>query len=339
MEAREVLKRYGQGERDFRGADLRGQILKGAVLSGADFSDADIREANFENAILEETNFSQAKAGKLKGLVRRSVIGWFAGAFALGLFIAFWAIGGGNLLNTGNSSEKIAGFVLLVFLITIGIFWFYKLPFSLDIVKIEAPVITGLFILRSVSIETINIDLIRDITLSSIATIEVARRFLYQTVAAQFLLGKKLRISLVATAILSSLCFIGLMILVDPLGFFPELSSSGGDISFLRIFITIVIPVSISIGYPFALARLSSDAIKGNTRNELIYKIRHEATIIAAEKGTSFYNADVAGANFSQANLENTDLRVKNLPDARWEDAVNLDKARVDWITAKHNRT
>ena len=52
MKASEVLSRYANGERNFRGATLRGQSFKGQDLSGADFSGADIRSANFANAKL-----------------------------------------------------------------------------------------------------------------------------------------------------------------------------------------------------------------------------------------------------------------------------------------------
>ncbi len=41
VKASEVVKRYQQGERDFRRVSLRGQSFKGKDLSGADFSESE----------------------------------------------------------------------------------------------------------------------------------------------------------------------------------------------------------------------------------------------------------------------------------------------------------
>ena len=66
MKARELLRRYAEGERDFCRANLRGQSFKGENLSGADFREADIRSADFSNANLTGANFRGAKGGLQK---------------------------------------------------------------------------------------------------------------------------------------------------------------------------------------------------------------------------------------------------------------------------------
>ncbi|MDB9514902.1 pentapeptide repeat-containing protein, partial [Kamptonema animale CS-326] len=71
MKAQELLKRYAEGRRDFRGENLRGLSFKGKDLSGADFSETDIRGTNFSRANLTGAKFVEAKAG----LQKRRVIG------------------------------------------------------------------------------------------------------------------------------------------------------------------------------------------------------------------------------------------------------------------------
>jgi len=70
MEAKELLKRYNEKERDFRGAnlswvnlsetDLHGIDLRGADLRGADLSGADLRGADLRGALLRETDLRGA---------------------------------------------------------------------------------------------------------------------------------------------------------------------------------------------------------------------------------------------------------------------------------------
>ncbi|NEN97052.1 MAG: pentapeptide repeat-containing protein, partial [Moorea sp. SIO3I7] len=63
MKAKEVLRRYAAGQRDFRRVNLRGQSFQGKDLSGADFSEADIRGAKFTNTNLREAKICGAKGG------------------------------------------------------------------------------------------------------------------------------------------------------------------------------------------------------------------------------------------------------------------------------------
>ncbi|MGK7882123.1 MAG: pentapeptide repeat-containing protein [Crocosphaera sp.] len=66
MKASKILQEYANGRRDFRNLRLRGQSFRGQNFSGADFSGCDLRGTNFREAILQETNFTGAKAGLQK---------------------------------------------------------------------------------------------------------------------------------------------------------------------------------------------------------------------------------------------------------------------------------
>lgn len=61
MNAKEILKQYAAGVRDFCGVDLSEENLNGANLSGADFSEANLSVANLSGANLSGANLSRAK--------------------------------------------------------------------------------------------------------------------------------------------------------------------------------------------------------------------------------------------------------------------------------------
>ncbi|MGD1862837.1 MAG: pentapeptide repeat-containing protein [Leptolyngbyaceae cyanobacterium] len=80
LKAKEVLRLYAAGERDFRGTILRGCNFRDADLSGADFTRADIRSARFIDANLQKVTVCQAHGG----LQRR----WLGGQFCLIILMA-----------------------------------------------------------------------------------------------------------------------------------------------------------------------------------------------------------------------------------------------------------
>ncbi|MEO0852775.1 MAG: pentapeptide repeat-containing protein [Cyanobacteria bacterium J06648_11] len=59
MQVSELLKRYSQGDRVFRGANLWGANLWGANLWGANLREADLRRANLTEADLKEADLGE----------------------------------------------------------------------------------------------------------------------------------------------------------------------------------------------------------------------------------------------------------------------------------------
>jgi uncharacterized protein YjbI with pentapeptide repeats len=69
MDANTVLRRYAEGERDFRSQDLHGLNLVKAILNGVDFTGADLSDSNFSNSDLSNVNLNWAslKRANLSG--------------------------------------------------------------------------------------------------------------------------------------------------------------------------------------------------------------------------------------------------------------------------------
>jgi uncharacterized protein YjbI with pentapeptide repeats len=69
MDAKEVLTRYADGERNFRLLDLKGLSFVKANLNGADFTGSNLSGADLSNSDLTSTNFNWTvlKGVNLKG--------------------------------------------------------------------------------------------------------------------------------------------------------------------------------------------------------------------------------------------------------------------------------
>ena len=67
-------------------------------------------------------------------------------------------------------------------------------------------------------------------------------------------------------------------------------------------------------------------SFRGDQRD---HGIRRVAIAFASTKGTSFYEADLSEADFTQAILKNTDLRAKSITHTCWSFAKKLDLARL----------
>jgi len=94
LKAKDVLRLYAAGERDFRGTILRGGNFRGADLSGADFTGADIRSARFIDANLQQTKFCHARGG----LRRRWIGGRFCSIVVIAVLTGILQAVGGGLL-------------------------------------------------------------------------------------------------------------------------------------------------------------------------------------------------------------------------------------------------
>ncbi|MGK7894148.1 MAG: pentapeptide repeat-containing protein [Xenococcus sp. (in: cyanobacteria)] len=295
MKAKEVLRRYKEGERNFRGANLRGQSFKGKDLSGADFSEADIRSTDFTNATLQGTNFSGAKAG----LQRRWAIGLVIVSWLIALFSGFFSVFPSLLFvfffseDSGlNKNEAIIS--SLIFLIIFLIFFY---------ITIRRGLVAGIssFAVAYAVTFAADVALVVDVT---------------QAVSGAF--GITLGMALgIAFAVALSVAFaVAFAVTFNVAGFFGVAKFFGVAGFFI---------VAGAGAFAFLPAYISWRAFKGDERDAWIRSI---AIAFAAIGGTSFRSADLTDANFTGAKLKSTDLRKAILIRTCWRDAIKLDQVR-----------
>ena len=313
MKAQEVLQRYANGERDFKRVNLRGQSFQGKDLSGADFSEADIRGTNFRGAILQGANFSQVKAG----LQRRWVVFLTVVSLALSL---------------------IAGLLALI----PGLFINYILNFDTNLNHFEQVIIISTcFLVLGVQIFiTIRQGLIAGLVT---LTVTVAVTFVGFAAAVVFpeilvnLYTGELTVALVvvaafAGAVIGTLTLVFAVAIAGFLGFVGVLAGAIVGALMVTQALNGALILAFAVAGAFSILGINTYVawrVLRNNEKDVDAWIGKFAVALTTVTSTIFYKADLTDANFTQARLKNTDLRAKSLIRTCWQDAVQLDFARV----------
>lgn len=299
MKTQELLDLYRQGERNFRRQDLSGVSFKGQNLANADFSGADLRGANFTSAILQNAKFSDAQVG----LRRQDKI------LLLGLLLLLAALLGtaagfvGTLLNlelrdaTSGFEETIAGWAMLLLLL------------GFAVLAVLEGITTGFSVFPLAFMAAVAL-----ITLAPLfATLINPLAF---TVASAIALAITIIASATAltlfTAILAVMAFesinprAGVLILLCYVGFFSLIVSITG-------IVTSVVPVVSAV--TLLSAYLGWRALQGDPRQAVIRRV---VNALSRPWGTSFRNADLTRADFSNVVLKDTHFEGANLTRVCW---------------------
>ena len=320
MRAKEVLRLYENGERNFCNIDLIRADFRGTDLSGSNFQGANIRSANFTNTDLKETNFTGSRAGIAKWnrafqlILQTSLICFFIYLLRLLAYLPdllhdIFMMTRPDEIGLWNSPILVGSQLLFQF---ISAFVFLRVGFTLKGFNILFPV--GLIIcalsfqsnLRSGLFIDIYVGLFLGVTYSflillSISSFAVANRLM----AVIFSLG----IIIISVEATPTLILMGM----------PDWYSLIVSVTSLGIFLVTLLG-------SYLVAR---KALRGDEKFSLVHTL---GVRLGALGGTQFRGADLTDANFAQANLKRADFsnsrkRPTKFTRICWHDAKQLNRA------------
>ena len=303
--AKEVLRRYAAGERDFRSLNLRGEYFKDENLSGADFSQSDIHSTNFSQANLNRTNFTSVTCGLLRShIVWRIIISLFL-TILLGSTLFVCANTIFSILSFDNQFDD--WIVLVILTIALSVISYQGIKIISNNLaatkKIFTSTLIAFFAIFGLGVVTMILLITTSKSLSQTEALKLA------------VTGGLLGIILFSVAIVTSLMLI---------------TQSWGIIGILTILLISLVLIFIINGISALLisGAMILSAIycgyvstKENNTESLIYNL---VTIGTTAPRTNFRNANLTDAIFVRAKLKSVDFREANLTRVDWHKAEIL---------------
>jgi uncharacterized protein YjbI with pentapeptide repeats len=338
MKAKELLKHYREGRRDFRSQDLQGLSFQGKDLSGTDFSECDIRGTNFSKANLTGAKFVGAKAG-LQDWWQMGLLDFFILLSILfGLCIYFLAYLT-TLIFDGEYPHFIIGWISLLITFSLNFILSYRgfnagafaIAFGGPGAFAVAFAVAGTFVIFFSGAVAIGGAIARAIaiafggavTFAGLVVIAFAVAFV---VAVPFAVAFAVAIAIAgafAVAVAGVIAVAGV-----------------GDRAFAFV-VAFVVAFTGAREFAFTAARawagavtiililfysyIGWRAIKGDSKYILIREI---AVAFAATGGTTFNDATLTDADFTKATLKNTDFQKATLTRTCFRETKTLDLAR-----------
>jgi uncharacterized protein YjbI with pentapeptide repeats len=320
MKAKEVLKRYANGERNFQRADLRGQSFKGEDLFEADFSGADIRGANFTDATLRGVNFTGARAGVRKRWVIAQLITLGLIAALSGLLAGYF--GAWCAIFFSRFYTDIYGYVPCITLIVISLV-------SLSIIARQG------YTRRSIE------------TVGFAVTFAVAVAFAITSVlavtAASAVTGAFAGIVAGTFEGAATVAFASIVAFIFAFAAVGAYTPTGAVImvAIFAIVSTLMAMIAAAFGKTAIVGIVAVTAFsiyvawRTHEEDERFALIRTFSLRFAAMGGTKFCGADLSGSTFSGAALKSANFTSSRqqptlLTHVCWKDAKQLHRAKVD---------
>jgi uncharacterized protein YjbI with pentapeptide repeats len=291
---------------DFSGQNLRGRSFKGQNLAGANFSYADIRGANFTGANLTGANFSHAQAG----LQRR----WTIFLILVSLILA----------GISGFLSAIAGYWIEIFFT----------PSNIAIFTI-GPGVSILIVLAVFFIVTVRQGLGAATGAGAGAAAGAVAVAGAVTVAGA---------GAVAGAVAVAVAVPGAVAVTGAVAVAVAVAAAVAGAAAVAVAVAVAVAAAAAVAGAGAGAAAVAGAgagaaavaalgiytawraLAGDEKHAFICTI---AVAFAATGGTSFRQANLTDANFTQATLKNTDFRGAILTRTCWHETKKLDLARV----------
>ncbi|MEM9149229.1 MAG: pentapeptide repeat-containing protein [Cyanobacteria bacterium P01_F01_bin.3] len=325
MKAKELLRRYRTGERDFRRVDLSGESLRGINLtginlSGANLNNTDLRGTNFTDTMLVGTQLCEAKTGTQRrwfiSILLFSCLLSVIAAVLLGAGISFFLQQVVSPNSNNVLEDLVAGIVGLV-VVSIALCFNYRrgILTTLGAGAIAGAMATAGAVVVTGAV-TVAISAAVAVAVASAGAVAIASAGAGVSAAAaprSFTIASTSSIS-VAGAVAVAIVVVGT-----------------GSNSLLIVGFTATVILSITISNII----ISRRALSGDPRDQLIRDI---AVGISCLGGTRFNNANLTNANFSQATLKSAHFKNAHLTHTCFHLAQKLHISRT-YNTLLSNRT
>ena len=304
----QVEEKQQTASRSYTGQDLRGRNFKGQNLAGEDFSGADIRGARFVDADLQGAKFREAKAGVQKQWLLIQLLLIVASVTLLNFIAIFF--------NAIAFSIALDGSLDSGFNIGLGISFFLLQLFCLYAVGRQG--------LTSLALSSIFVAIVATVA----ATIAFAFVFTIEFAIAGLGAFAGALAGAIAVAIAVLLAVVGTFAgAIAVAGAFARTAADGGAIAVIIAFAGAVSVAPMTLAWYIARRVLLGD--------ERFALARALGLGLSTIMGTTFAGANLTDADFSKANLKNTNFdrsrkRDTLLKHVIWDAAKQLEKAKID---------
>ena len=307
---------------EYHRAKLRGKSFKGQNLTGTDFSYSDIRGADFTNAILRDTNFSQTKSGLQR---RWAIILIFFSLLLSAISGLMSAIGGSLVGFILIDSARDNVYVGVASLIVLSVFFLLSIRKGLLSACVFLAVAIALAIVAAVTwagfVAVVWSGLAATSEATEIAPIVVVVMMGTVAVIVTAVGAVSVTISAAITGAIAGILAVMITVIIA--------GTIAGGVS---VYAMTVNPVAgivtgfVSVVLVIVSAYIGCSAVSEDKKQNFVRKI---AISLTTRYGTSFRNADLTDADFTQAKLKSANFTKAKVKRTNWFEIKQVHLAAV----------